>query len=346
MGEREDFGRRQAEMTARWMSNLVAQGGDHGAHIEARKRAYMDRWREAARFVPDGARILDVGGGNLWPGLIRFFKDRGFDYWYMDVDPDSVASSAAVARDLGFDGTKFVTGFNDQFAYDDASFDAVFSSHCLEHSFDLATTFAGLWRILKPGGALLMAVPFGWEANPEHPYFLGPSEWCVLVEDAGFEIRVAQVGREYPESGYDYFIAARKTAGPIGGQRLDPADYRKTHMSFLAFDDDQVRCESVLAVAEDHLICDGDWSMAVAVPPGARVAMPILANHPWSAIVELGLGGENRLVDLHSWFSFVKPERLVSGAPGQAEGRVTIRPAGRNPLSRGNQCAFFGLLYR
>lgn len=39
------------------------------------------------------------------------------------------------------------------------SFDYVYSSHCLEHIEDLRTCIKNWWRILKPGGYLLIQVP-------------------------------------------------------------------------------------------------------------------------------------------------------------------------------------------
>lgn len=344
--DREEFGRRQAEMTARWMSNVISGQADYAAYIDQRKAAYMDRWREAARFIEDGARVLDIGGGNLWGELLMFFRSRRFDYWYMDVDPNCVAGCKALAATLGFDPSRFDQGFNDELPFPDGAFDAVFSSHCIEHSFDLQKTLDQLWRVIREGGSLLVAIPFGWESNPEHPYFLGPDEWIALIEDAGFEIRVAQIGAEYPESGSDYFIAARRIARNPHGRRLDPADYRKTNFDFIAFDDERISYGREPILAEGHTLChQADWSISIIPPPGARLVLPIFARHPWSAVVEMRCGQETAVADLFSWFSFVQPGALQLPAGGAGD-PVEIRPVGRNPASRGAQCALYGVMVR
>lgn len=41
----------------------------------------------------------------------------------------------------------------------DASYDFVYSSHCLEHMRDPSEALANWWRILKPGGYLVVVVP-------------------------------------------------------------------------------------------------------------------------------------------------------------------------------------------
>jgi ubiquinone/menaquinone biosynthesis C-methylase UbiE len=206
INDRDEFGAKQAEMTARWYENVQRTHGDVQAYIATRWAAYLDRWKEAARFIPNGANILDIGGGNIYESLVDFFIERNFQYNYLDVDPSCVDASRNLALTKGLHNASFKHGYNDHLDYTDGRFEAIFSSHCLEHSINLNRTFSEVNRVLASGGNLLMAVPFGWEENPEHPYFFGPQEWATLVTDAGFRIRVAQVGSEYPEYGYDYFI--------------------------------------------------------------------------------------------------------------------------------------------
>lgn len=51
----------------------------------------------------------------------------------------------------------------------DSSVDSVFASEVFEHIFELDSTLMELNRILKPGGKLLITVPFVWEEH-EIPY--------------------------------------------------------------------------------------------------------------------------------------------------------------------------------
>lgn len=230
---RQTFAATQTHMTNNWFSQVQRNNADPDSYIKKRHSAYLDRWKEALRFVPTGSRILDIGGGNPFSGLFDLLKSHGLDYWYLDVDEQAVAGGVRLAQGHNFDPSHFSVGFNDQLTYETSFFDAVFSSHCIEHSFDLNTTLAEINRVLKPGGKLLMAVPLGWEENPAHPYFFAPDQWIALVEDSGFEIRVAQVGREYPENGYDLFLAAAKLSKPIYSTRFDPAAYCKIGLDFV-----------------------------------------------------------------------------------------------------------------
>lgn len=151
--DRDTFGLRQAEMTARWFENVKRQHGDVDAYIRTLFAAYLDRWREAARFIPVGSRLLDIGGGNLFEELIHFFKGQRYRYRYIDVDPSSVASSQAIAYSLGMNSFTFQQGFNDLLPFLNSEFDAVFSSHCIEHSFDLPEVVThGETGILIPVG--------------------------------------------------------------------------------------------------------------------------------------------------------------------------------------------------
>ena len=53
--------------------------------------------------------------------------------------------------------------------FEDARFDAVFSSQVLEHVPDIDVSLAELCRVLKPGGQLLVTLPFVW-CEHEQPH--------------------------------------------------------------------------------------------------------------------------------------------------------------------------------
>jgi SAM-dependent methyltransferase len=74
-------------------------------------------------------RVLDIGAGNdpVTPDAVRF--DR--------ADGDA----------------NFIT------AFPPASFDCVYSSHCLEHMHEPARSLANWWSLVKPGGTLFLIVP-------------------------------------------------------------------------------------------------------------------------------------------------------------------------------------------
>ena len=63
--------------------------------------------------------------------------------------------------DVYYDGTTL--------PFDNASFDSIFSSEVFEHIFNLPQILDELYRVLKPGGHMLITVPFVWDEH-EIPY--------------------------------------------------------------------------------------------------------------------------------------------------------------------------------
>lgn len=341
--DRTEFGQRQAEMTARWADGVRRRTQDAETYFEGRRRAYLARWGEATRFIPDGSRVLDIGGGNLFESLFDYLKSRDFDYWYFDVDPAAVESSRRIGVGCGFEADHFRRGFNDNLEFESSEFDAVFSSHSLEHSFHLQRTFSEVARVLRPDGMLLMAVPLGWELSLEHPYFLNPNEWIAIVEDAGFKVRVAQIGREYPEKGEDLFIAARKNSSPKAGRQIDPEKYAKGNFTFVPFDSPTLSYHGPWLMRADHAIgLEKESRLEIQLPAEAREILPILGRHDWSGTASLRWGEESAYEDLYSWFSFVQPMRLERGL---AAGSATLEVVGRNKLSRASQLVVYGVMH-
>lgn len=344
LGGREEFGLRQTRMTEIWFESVKARFGDVDAYIRQRQLAYLDRWHEAARFFPASPKVLDVGGGNLYVELMNFFRSEGIDYWYQDVDPSAVNGAKSLGESLGFDSSKFIQAFNDFYPYDSDSFDAVFSSHCIEHSIDLDRTFSEIHRILKTGGILTMAVPLGWEENPEHPYFFDQNHWIALLEDFGFDIRVAQIGREYPESGVDLFIAARKVSAP-GIRRIKVSDFVKASYSFADCRDSRIKLSGQTYVVEEGRatkLVGEDWEVRLAFGQNTQV-LPVLLRHDWSCILQIDSNRRVQTEDLFSWFPTVQPLRIDSAASNQA---IKLRSAGRNPASRATEAILYGVMYR
>src|SRR5205814_177285 len=74
--------------------------------------------------------------------------------------------------------------------YTDASFDAVICTQVLEHSVDPDALLREMWRVLRPGGRLLITVPFMWGLH-ETPFdFRRYSSFGLprAVEAAGFRV--------------------------------------------------------------------------------------------------------------------------------------------------------------
>jgi len=100
-------------------------------------------------------RLLDVGCGSK-PYQALFAVDA-----YIGLDIDSEESRKRGIADHHYDGNAF--------PFADATFDSVLCNQVLEHVFNPDEFLGEIVRVLKPGGKLLLTVPFVWDEH-EQPY--------------------------------------------------------------------------------------------------------------------------------------------------------------------------------
>jgi len=100
-------------------------------------------------------RLLDVGCGSK-PYKSLFVVDA-----YIGLDIDSEMARMRGIADYLYDGSAF--------PFTDSSFDAVLCNQVLEHVFNPDEFLGEITRVLKPGGKLLLTVPFVWDEH-EQPY--------------------------------------------------------------------------------------------------------------------------------------------------------------------------------
>jgi ubiquinone/menaquinone biosynthesis C-methylase UbiE len=341
----EQFAAAQTEMTKTWFQNLLKSGKNVEAHIAGRKAAYLMRWKEAGRYIGAGARILDIGGGYLYEDLLTYFHAMNWDYWYSDVGEQETTHARDMAQTFGFDPQHFSTALNHQLDYPDDLFDAVFSSHCIEHSMNLKQTLRQLNRILRPLGELVVSIPFGWDPNPNHPYFLLENEWLALIEDAGFRIRAYQIGSEYPESGHDLMIAAQKNGIAADYFRIEPDNFVKSRYQFHSFCDPAIRYDGSRIEKHDHVILEGGgWGAEITLEAGVREILPLFFRHTWSGIVRVESGPDAVYGDLYRPHPVIQPLRLRLSEPCEAGRKVKISPVGKNETSYDFQAVIAGYM--
>jgi len=74
--------------------------------------------------------------------------------------------------------------------FDDNSFDSILCTQVLEHVYDHHTMIKEVYRVLKPGGHILLTVPFAWEKHEEPYDFFRFTPYALkeLFEEAGLSI--------------------------------------------------------------------------------------------------------------------------------------------------------------
>lgn len=102
--------------------------------------------------------VLDVGCGTM-PYRSRIAATR-----YVGLDYDTPEKRAAKVADVLYDGGRF--------PFADASFDGVLCTQVLEHVFTPEAFLGEIARVLRPGGVLVLTVPFVWDEH-EQPHDFG-----------------------------------------------------------------------------------------------------------------------------------------------------------------------------
>lgn len=173
----------------------------------------------AVRF-PQRGRLLEVGSGYGY--LLDYFRQDGWDT--TGVEPnEGLNRHARKALDLNV-----LPKILPDAAFPNASFDVVTMMHVIEHVPDPAGTLREIYRILKPGGMLVMETPrydtlmFKLLGRRErslscegHIYFFTSKTLRQISEQAGFAVeRSDKVGRSLTVGrlGYNLGVITRSKA--------------------------------------------------------------------------------------------------------------------------------------
>lgn len=137
---------------------------------------------------------LETSNGNeaakIAPFIVPYTRGRGLDigcgpfspfHHFLGID-EAVNDGRPVAK-LRQDGTK-LQGFADN------AWDFVFSSHFLEHVQDFEAALAEWWRVIRPGGHLVLYLPHksfypnvgSYGSNPDHKHDFLPSDIVAAME--------------------------------------------------------------------------------------------------------------------------------------------------------------------
>jgi SAM-dependent methyltransferase len=124
-----------------------------------------------------GGEVLDVGCGRKpYRAFIPATRYIG-----LEIDTPETRASHRLA-DAYYDGRVF--------PFPDRSFDGVLCSQVFEHVFTPGEFLAEIYRVLRPGGCLVLTVPFVWDEHEQPHDFARYSSFGLraVLEHAGFEV--------------------------------------------------------------------------------------------------------------------------------------------------------------
>jgi 2-polyprenyl-3-methyl-5-hydroxy-6-metoxy-1,4-benzoquinol methylase len=159
---------------------------------ESYRLYFARKLSDLRRYKPSG-RLLDVGCGAGF--FLDAARDRGYDVAGVDLSP----VPTAYARDML--GLEVALGSLYDYQAPSGAFDAVTIFQTIEHDPNLPALSAELFRILAPGGTLMVTTPaadgfvarvmgrrwFGYR-NVEHVSFFTRRSLRYTLEHSGFEI--------------------------------------------------------------------------------------------------------------------------------------------------------------
>ena len=138
------------------------------------RRGLLDEMRKMAPRIK--GLLLDVGCGRK-PYRSLFQVDE-----YVGLEIDTPENRANKQADFFYDGNAF--------PFEPNEFDGVVCNQVLEHVFTPDLFLGEINRVLKPGGLLLLTVPFVWDEHEQPWDYARYSSFGLksLVEKNGFEI--------------------------------------------------------------------------------------------------------------------------------------------------------------
>jgi len=169
--------------------------------------------------------LLDIGSG--LGGASRYFAhERHCRVTGIDLTEDYVRVATALAKRVALaDRVDYRSGSALDLPFAPASFDGAYMLHVGMNIGDKAALFAGVRRVLKPGGVFgiydvmregegALSFPVPWAATAETSFVERAAAYRKLLEDAGFKVLKERSRREF---GIEFFRRMRERAAASGG---------------------------------------------------------------------------------------------------------------------------------
>jgi len=171
----------------------------------------------ALRLVP-AITVADLGAGE---GLVsQLLARRAERVWCIDNSPKMVEVGTELARKNGLANLTYKLGDIEQVPLPDKSVDLAILSQALHHASHPQTAVDEAFRILKPGGQLLVLDLKEHDFEKAHELYgdlwLGFKESALhgFLKNAGFQkVEVTAVSREEPEPHFETLLASGVKGG-------------------------------------------------------------------------------------------------------------------------------------
>ncbi|SDD16027.1 methyltransferase domain-containing protein [Ruegeria marina] len=198
----------------------VLEDAYQGADITRRRRASFDTLAPAP-----GERLLDLGCGNglLTLDLARAVGDSGH---VLGLDPSPDMLDLARARCAGRGNVGFEQGRAETLPFADASLDGAVSLQVFEYFDDMRPPLCELFRVLKPGGRLV----------------IGDMHWDTLTWHSDEPARMAEMCRIW-----DRHVACRDVPARLPAV-LTEVGFRLFAVTPVPFSDTQLRPDGLAAM--------------------------------------------------------------------------------------------------
>jgi SAM-dependent methyltransferase len=146
---------------------------------------------------PEGARVLDVGGGLGGPARVLASR-ANVQVTVLDLTPSFVETGRILSERVGLSSqVDFDLGDGTKMPYVDGSFDGAWTQHSTMNIDDKEALYSEIHRVLKPGGRLAMHevmkgptegvdYPMPWAISQESSFLRAPEAVRALIKAAGF----------------------------------------------------------------------------------------------------------------------------------------------------------------
>ena len=138
------------------------QGEFNVASYDQMQRTLRDKgWIETRELLKQGIAqgcALEIGPGPGYLGLDWLKHTQGTTLKGLEISTDMIAIAERNAREYGLSQrVEYVHGSGSRMPFDDNTFDAAFTNGSLHEWADPRSTFNEIWRLLKPGGKVLIS---------------------------------------------------------------------------------------------------------------------------------------------------------------------------------------------